>query len=97
MKHTVKKVKIEVMTLYRLARHPRTPWYCKLVAGASAAYALSPIDIIPDFIPVIGYLDDIVIVPIGMWLAFKLVPGDVLEECRDRARNGAEPAVNDEA
>jgi uncharacterized membrane protein YkvA (DUF1232 family) len=64
------------------ARDPRVPWYAKLVAVAVVAYALSPIDLIPDFIPVLGYLDDAVIVPAGILLAVKLVPADLMREFR---------------
>ena len=66
-------------------RDARTPWYAKLLVAAVAAYALSPIDLIPDFIPVVGYLDDLVIVPLGILLAVRLVPGEVLADCRARA------------
>jgi uncharacterized membrane protein YkvA (DUF1232 family) len=66
------------------------PWYAKLLAIAVAAYALSPIDLIPDFIPVIGYLDDLVIVPLGLWLVIALIPDQVMSECRARATEAAE-------
>ena len=66
------------------------PWYAKLVAACVLAYALSPIDLIPDFVPVVGYLDDIILVPAGLFLAFKLVPKEVLDECRRRAANEAD-------
>jgi uncharacterized membrane protein YkvA (DUF1232 family) len=68
-------------------RDPRTPWHAKAVAGLVAAYALSPIDLIPDFIPIIGYVDDLVIVPAGIWFAIRLVPADLMREFRaDAAR-----------
>jgi len=73
------------MVVYLAARDPRVPWYAKLVAAAVAAYALSPIDLIPDFIPVVGHLDDVIIVPLGLWLAIRLIPPAVLAELRDRA------------
>ena len=66
-------------------RHPRMPWYAKLLAVAVVAYALSPIDLIPDFVPVLGYLDDLVIVPIGIALVRRTMPADVLADCRARA------------
>jgi len=78
-------LKADSYALYLVARHPRTPWYAKLIAGAVVAYALSPIDLIPDFIPVLGYLDDLIIVPAGIALAVQLVPVDVVEECRAKA------------
>ncbi|MGI6854551.1 YkvA family protein [Mesorhizobium sp. 1B3] len=73
------------MALWLAARDPRVPWYAKLVASAVAAYALSPIDLIPDFLPVIGYLDDVLIVPLGILLAVSLVPRDLMAEFRNEA------------
>jgi len=67
------------------ARDPRVPWYAKLIAGAVAAYALSPIDLIPDFIPVLGYLDDVIIVPAGILLTVRLIPSGLMEEFRAEA------------
>lgn len=75
----------DVVVLYLAARDPRVPWYARLLAGAAAAYALSPIDLIPDFIPVVGYLDDILIVPAAIWIAVKLTPPDVIADLRGRA------------
>jgi uncharacterized membrane protein YkvA (DUF1232 family) len=71
--------------IYLAARDPRVPWYVKYLALAVAGYALSPIDLIPDFIPVIGYLDDLIIVPLGIWLVVSLIPDDVIAECRAKA------------
>ncbi|WP_375411482.1 YkvA family protein [uncultured Bradyrhizobium sp.] len=68
--------------IFLASRDPRVPWAVKLLALAVAAYAFSPIDLIPDFIPVLGYLDDLVIVPFGIWLVIALIPGDVMNECR---------------
>lgn len=71
------------LAFYRLLlAHPRTPWTAKALMGAAIGYALSPIDLIPDCIPVIGYLDDLVVVPGLVWAAMKLIPRDVIEECR---------------
>jgi uncharacterized membrane protein YkvA (DUF1232 family) len=78
-------IKRDVVALWLAARDPRTPWYAKLVAAAVAAYALSPIDLIPDFIPVIGYLDDLVIVPLGILAAVALVPPNLMSELRIEA------------
>jgi uncharacterized membrane protein YkvA (DUF1232 family) len=75
----------DVRALYLCARDPRVPWHAKAVALAVAAYALSPIDLIPDFIPVLGYLDDLIIVPLGILLAIKLIPPAILAEHRAAA------------
>ena len=77
--------KREVLTLWLAARDPRVPWHAKLIAGCVAAYALSPIDLIPDFIPILGYADDLVIVPAGIFLAVSLIPKDVLDDLRNTA------------
>ena len=77
----------DVHALYLAARDPRVPWYAKAVAIAVAAYALSPIDLIPDVIPVIGYLDDALIVPAGILLALRLIPSDLMTEFRAAAAN----------
>ena len=85
-------VKRDVLALWIAARDPRTPWYAKAIATAVAAYALSPIDLIPDFIPVLGYLDDAVIVPAGILLAVRLIPDDLMMEFRaEAARLEARP------
>jgi uncharacterized membrane protein YkvA (DUF1232 family) len=77
----------EIVALYLAYKHRRTPWYAKVLAALIIGYALSPIDFIPDFIPVIGYLDDLIIVPAGIILLIKIIPRDVLEECRAKARS----------
>ena len=79
------------MTLWLAARDPRVPMLAKLLAGLVAAYALSPIDLIPDFIPVLGYLDDLLIVPAGIWLAVRMIPDELLIELRVRAVDEARP------
>ncbi|MGH2378377.1 MAG: YkvA family protein [Candidatus Limnocylindria bacterium] len=79
-------IKRDTYTLHLACRDPRTPWYVKLLAGGIVAYALSPIDLIPDFIPVLGYLDDLILLPLGIVLAVKLIPEAVLVECRARAQ-----------
>ena len=81
----VRRLKNEIMTLYLAARDPRTPWYAKVVIACVVAYALSPIDLIPDFIPVLGYLDDLILLPLGIYLALKLIPAEVLIDARRRA------------
>lgn len=78
-------LKRDVVALWIAARDPRVPWYAKALAGAVAAYALSPIDLIPDFIPVLGYLDDLLIVPAGLWLAIRLISPALIAEFREEA------------
>ena len=85
-KQRVRHLKAETFALYLAARHPSTPWYAKMLVAFIVAYALSPIDLIPDFIPVLGYLDDLILIPIGIALAIKLVPPAVLTECRARSQ-----------
>lgn len=80
-----KRLKRDVVALWLAARDPRVPWHAKAVAGAVAAYALSPIDLIPDFIPVLGYVDDLLIVPAGIWLAIRLIPAPVMADLRVEA------------
>jgi uncharacterized membrane protein YkvA (DUF1232 family) len=75
----------EVTTLYLACRDPRVPWYAKALAASLVAYALSPIDLIPDFIPVLGYLDDLVVIPLGVLLVRRWIPNVVLRDCRARA------------
>jgi uncharacterized membrane protein YkvA (DUF1232 family) len=84
-----KRLKRELIALYGAGRDARTPWYAKLIIGMVLAYVLSPIDLIPDFIPVLGYLDDLLLVPAGIRLAIRLIPPDVLAEHRARAIEGA--------
>jgi uncharacterized membrane protein YkvA (DUF1232 family) len=81
-KERVQALKRETFTLYLACRHPRCPWYAKLLALAVVGYALSPIDLIPDFIPVLGYVDDFVLIPLGILLVMRLIPPEVLAECR---------------
>lgn len=90
-KQWARKIKRDVVALWIAARDPRVPWYAKATAGAVAAYALSPIDLIPDFIPIIGYLDDLLIVPVGIMLAVKLVPADLMQEFREEATRREKP------
>jgi uncharacterized membrane protein YkvA (DUF1232 family) len=78
-------LKIQALALYYAYRDPRTPWYARIFTGFIVAYAFSPIDLIPDFIPVLGYLDDLVIIPLGVLLALKMIPAQVMAECRAKA------------
>jgi uncharacterized membrane protein YkvA (DUF1232 family) len=84
-KTAAKRLKREVMTLYFVARDPRTPWYARGLAFVVVGYALSPFDLIPDAIPILGLLDDLILVPAGIWLVMKLVPKHVLEDARVEA------------
>ncbi len=92
LKAWARAIKLDVVALWIAARDPRVPWYAKAVAGCVAAYALSPIDLIPDFIPVLGYLDDIIIVPLGILLAVKLIPDPLMREFRTEALRRERPA-----
>lgn len=90
-------LKRDTTALYLAARDPRTPWYAKGLVVIIVAYALSPIDLIPDFIPVLGYLDDLLLVPLGLWLAVRLIPADVMKECRLRGTELAENPIGKKA
>ena len=85
-KNRARQLKHETYALYLAYRDPRTPWYAKVFAACVAGYAFSPIDLVPDFIPILGYLDDLVLVPLGIALALRMIPQEVMEECRARAR-----------
>jgi uncharacterized membrane protein YkvA (DUF1232 family) len=87
------RLKQHLVTLHLAGRDPRTPWYAKAFVACVLAYALSPIDLIPDVIPILGYLDDLVLVPLGIYFAIRLIPPEVLAECRTRAAemNGTLP------
>ena len=85
LRQWARTLKRDVVALYLAARDPRVPWYAKVVAACVAAYALSPIDLIPDFIPVLGYLDDVILVPLGIALAIRLIPPAILQEHRETA------------
>lgn len=89
LKSWASRLKRDTHAIYLASRDPRVPWYAKLLAIAIAAYALSPIDLIPDFIPVIGYLDDLILLPLGIWLVVLLIPGDIMAECRAKAAEAA--------
>jgi uncharacterized membrane protein YkvA (DUF1232 family) len=80
-----RRIRRDAVTLWFAGRHPGTPWYAKALGGFVVAYALSPIDLIPDFIPVLGFLDEVILLPGLIWLAIKLLPRPVLEECREQA------------
>ena len=85
-KQRAAQLKQEVHALALACKDPRVPWYAKLLAVCIVAYALSPIDLIPDFIPVLGYLDDLILVPLGIYFVLKMIPHEVMTECRERAK-----------
>jgi len=80
-----RKLKLEVYALYIASKDRRVPWYARVVAVAVVAYAFSPIDLIPDPIPVLGYLDDLILIPLGIALVIKLIPAEVMQDCREKA------------
>ena len=82
----VRHLKRETYALYLAYKDPRVPWYARLWVAVVVGYAFSPIDLIPDFIPVLGYLDDLVLIPLGVLLAVKLIPADVMTQCRQQAQ-----------
>jgi len=85
-KQRARELKTEIHALFLAIKDPRVPWYAKLSAICVVAYALSPIDLIPDFIPVVGYLDDLILVPLGIGLTIRMIPLEVLSECRAKAK-----------
>ena len=93
-KHWSRPVRRDAHALYLAARDPRVPWYAKALAVGVAAYALSPIDLIPDFVPVLGYLDDLIIVPAGIALAIRLIPPELMAEYRELATAQDRPVSN---
>jgi len=86
LRKKAKDLKQEVHALYLASRDPRTPFLCKFLVAIIIAYALSPIDLIPDFIPVLGYLDDLILIPLGIGLAIKMIPNTIMVECREKAK-----------
>ena len=86
LKQKSRHLKIEIYALYLAYRDPRVPWYAKAFVALVVGYAFSPIDLIPDFIPVLGYLDDLVLIPLGVAVALKMIPEKVMEDCRIRSK-----------
>jgi uncharacterized membrane protein YkvA (DUF1232 family) len=84
-KQRVRQLKKETYAIYLACKDPGVPWYAKVLAACVVAYAFSPIDLIPDFIPVLGYLDDLILVPLGIILVLRIIPADILTECRAKA------------
>jgi uncharacterized membrane protein YkvA (DUF1232 family) len=89
-KRRARQLSAQTYALYLAYRHPKTPWYAKVFAALIVGYVFSPIDPIPDFIPGVGLLDEMVVVPIGVLIAAKMIPQEVFEECQRRAREVAE-------
>lgn len=85
-KRRARQLRQETYAMYLALRDPRVPWYARLVAACVVGYAFSPIDLIPDFVPVLGYLDDLIIVPLGIALALKMIPADVMTECHAKSQ-----------
>ncbi|HZT07220.1 MAG TPA: YkvA family protein [Chloroflexota bacterium] len=90
LRRRARSIKRDTYALYLACRDPRTPWYVRALTAAVVAYAISPIDLIPDFIPVVGYLDDLILVPVGLALAVRMIPGPVMADCRERASGATE-------
>lgn len=85
-KHRAKQLRLEIFAIYLAYRDPRVPWYARIFAACVVGYAFSPIDLIPDPIPILGYLDDLILVPLGIALALKMIPAEVMAESRIKAR-----------
>ena len=94
LKAWARSLKRDVHAVWLAAHDPRTPWFAKALAFAVGAYALSPIDLIPDFIPVLGYLDDLILVPAGLWLVLRMIPPDILATHRATAEAAADRPVS---
>ena len=93
LKQRTGSLRREVLAMYLAMRHPATPWYAKAVAAGVVVYALSPIDLIPDPIPVLGYLDDLIIVPLGLLAVRWMIPKAVMAQCREQAAQGVRVGV----
>ena len=85
-KQRAKKFKIEIYAIYLAYKDPRVPWYARIFAACVVGYAFSPIDLIPDPIPILGYLDDLILIPLGVMLTLKMIPKEVMTECRERSK-----------
>jgi uncharacterized membrane protein YkvA (DUF1232 family) len=86
LRSRARQLKIELIALVLAARHPQTPWYAKLVVAGCVAYAVTPVDFIPDAIPVVGIIDDLIFIPLAIALAVRFIPAPVLADCRARSR-----------
>lgn len=92
-KQQVRKLKQETYAIYLACKDSRVPWYARALAAIVVAYALSPIDLIPDVIPIIGYLDDLILVPLGIILVVRMIPPVVLQECREQAQTATSQSI----
>ena len=86
IKHWAKKLKKKLTALYYARKHPLTPWYCRWLIVVTLLYALSPIDLIPDFIPLLGLLDDLLLLPLAIYISIRLLPSGVWQESQEKAR-----------
>jgi len=86
LREWARRIRRDVLTLWFTSKHPRTPWYAKALGAIAVAYALSPIDLIPDFIPVLGYLDEVILLPVLIWLTVRMLPHEVLLDSRSHAQ-----------
>lgn len=98
IRNWAKRVKRDGVTLWLASKHPGTPWYAKALGAFVVGYALSPIDLIPDFVPVLGYVDDVLLLPVLIWLAVRMIPESTLSECRVQAdewmqKSGTKPTT----
>ena len=93
-KEKARALKKETFALYLACRDERTPWYAKILAACVVGYAFSPIDLIPDFIPVLGLLDDLILIPIGTALVLKMIPAEVMADCRRQAEEAVDKPTN---
>lgn len=94
LRQWARRLKTEVYALYLAFKDPRVPWYARAFVAVVVGYAFSPIDLIPDPIPVLGYLDDIILLPLGIALAIRMIPADVLSDCRENVRTVEDKPVN---
>jgi uncharacterized membrane protein YkvA (DUF1232 family) len=94
LRHWARTIRRDVHALYLASRDPRVPWYAKAMAVVVAGYALSPVDLIPDFVPVLGYLDDLIIVPLGILLVVRLIPPEIMAEHRELAASAQDRPVS---
>ena len=86
IRERARKLKVELIALALAARHPQTPWYAKFVVAGCVAYALTPVDLIPDALPIVGFIDDLIFIPLAIALAVRFIPAPVLADCRARSR-----------